>query len=277
MSPPWHRTPLAYMAYGLLAIGLVFIAVRLGQLRLRRKNERLEAIVRERTAEIRQQNIELARQKQEITDSIYYAERIQRALLPRTDRIASLISGYFILFKPKDIVSGDFYWLAENGKKIIIAAVDCTGHGVPGAFMSMLGVSFLNKIILENNTLQADRILNDLRENVITSLKQTGREGEARDGMDMALVVIDMEKMAMEFAGANNPMYMIRGDELNETKADRMPIAYHIRTDDFSSHTIPLKKGDSYYLFSDGFGDQFGGPDGKKFKYKPNLLWSNPK
>jgi serine phosphatase RsbU (regulator of sigma subunit) len=134
--------------------------------------------------------------------------------------------------------------------------------------MSMLGVSFLNKIILENNTLKADRILNDLRENVITSLKQTGREGETRDGMDMALVVIDMDQMAMEFAGANNPLYMIRQNELNETKADRMPIAYHIRADDFSCHRIQLKKGDCYYLFSDGYADQFGGPLGKKFKYK---------
>ncbi len=277
ISPPWHRTLLAYLAYGFIAITFVYTAVRLGQMRLRRKNEKLEAIVLERTAEIREQNVELARQKQEITDSIYYAERIQRAILPHTDRISSLISGYFILFKPKDIVSGDFYWLAENGKKIIIAAVDCTGHGVPGAFMSMLGVSFLNKIILENNTLQADMILNDLRENVISSLKQTGKEGEARDGMDMSLVVIDMEKMSMDFAGANNPMYMIRGEELNETKADRMPIAYHIRTDDFSSHDIPLKKGDCYYLFSDGYPDQFGGPAGKKFKYKPfkQLLLDN--
>ena len=269
VKPPWHRSTLAYFIYILLFIAIVYFAVRLGQMRLRKQNERLEAIVLERTAEIREQNVELARQKKEITDSIYYAERIQRAILPNTDNIASMISGHFILFKPKDIVSGDFYWLAENGKKIIIAAVDCTGHGVPGAFMSMLGVSFLNKIILENNTLQADKILNELREDVISSLKQTGKEGEARDGMDMSLVVIDMDQMTMEFAGANNPMYMIRQDELSETKADRMPISYHIRTGDFINHNIPLKKGDSYYLFSDGYADQFGGPDGKKFKYKP--------
>jgi serine phosphatase RsbU (regulator of sigma subunit)/ligand-binding sensor domain-containing protein len=277
IKPPWHRSTLAYLIYTIFAIGFVYMAVRLGQLRLRRKNERLEAIVQERTAEIREQNVELARQKKEITDSIYYAERIQRAILPHTDNIANLISGYFILFKPKDIVSGDFYWLAENGKKIIIAAVDCTGHGVPGAFMSMLGVSFLNKIILENNTLQADMILNQLRENVISSLKQTGKEGEARDGMDMALVVIDMENMIMEFAGANNPMYMIRGNEFNETKADRMPISFHIRKGDFVNHNILLKKGDCYYLFSDGYADQFGGPDGKKYKYKPfkQLLLDN--
>ena len=115
--------------------------------------------------------------------------------------------------------------------------------------MSMLGISFLNKIILENNTVKADSILNELRENVINSLKQTGKEGETRDGMDMALVVIDMDQMTMEFAGANNPLYMIREDQLNETKADRMPISYHTRTEDFSNHNIQLEKGDCFYLF----------------------------
>jgi serine phosphatase RsbU (regulator of sigma subunit) len=269
IRPPWYRTALAYILYAALLGIFVYAAVRLGQRRLRKKNERLEAIVQERTEEIRKQNIELAAQKKEITDSIYYAERIQRAILPRTERIAEKIEGYFILFKPKDIVSGDFYWLAENKNKIIITAVDCTGHGVPGAFMSMLGVSFLNKIILENNTLQADRILNDLRYNVVSSLKQTGKEGEARDGMDMALVVIDLEEMSMEFAGANNPLYMIRENELNETKADRMPIAFHVNSEDFSNHKIPLVRGDTFFLFSDGYADQFGGPKGKKYMYKP--------
>jgi len=279
IRPPWFRTTYAYISYIILLILFVYSAVRMGQLRLRKKNERLEAIVQERTAEIRKQNIKLAAQKKEITDSIYYAERIQRAILPHTDQIANQIEGYFILFQPKDIVSGDFYWLAENGKKIIITAVDCTGHGVPGAFMSMLGISFLNKIILENNILHADRILNDLRDNVVSSLKQTGREGEARDGMDMALAVIDLEKMTMEFAGANNPLYMIRENELTETKADRMPIAYHIETGKFSNHLIELNKGDTFYLFSDGYADQFGGPRGKKFMYKPfkNLLIENRK
>jgi serine phosphatase RsbU (regulator of sigma subunit) len=269
VRPPWFRTFPAYAGYFILLILLVYTAVRIGQVRLRRKNERLEAIVEERTEEIRKQNVELASQKKEITDSIQYAERIQRAILPHTEKIAGKVEGYFILFKPKDIVSGDFYWVAENRDKIIVTAVDCTGHGVPGAFMSMLGVSFLNKIILENNTLEAHRILNDLRENVVSSLKQTGQEGEARDGMDMSLIVIDLENMTMEFAGANNPLYMIRQEELTETKADRMPIAYHMQAGSFSNHRIELRKGDTFYLFSDGYADQFGGPRGKKFMYKP--------
>jgi serine phosphatase RsbU (regulator of sigma subunit) len=277
IRPPFARTALAYTGYAVLLILLVYVAVRLGQRQLKRKNEHLETIVLERTEEIRKQNIKLAAQKKEITDSITYAERIQRAILPRTDRIASQLEGYFILFRPKSIVSGDFYWLAESGDKIVVTAVDCTGHGVPGAFMSMLGVSFLNKIILENNTLQADEILNRLRDNVVKSLKQTGREGEARDGMDMSLVVIDLQKMTMEFAGANNPLYMIRANRLDETKADRMPISYHIDSIKFSSHLIQLNKGDTIYLFSDGYADQFGGPSGKKFKYQAfkNLLFEN--
>jgi len=269
IRPPWYRTIPAYLSYIIFLILFIYTAIRLGQRRLRLKNEKLEAIVQQRTEEIRHQNVELAAQQKEITDSIYYAERIQRAILPNTERIANQVEGYFIMFKPKDIVSGDFYWLAENENKIIITAADCTGHGVPGAFMSMLGVSFLNKIILENHTLEADAILNQLRDNIISALKQTGKEGEARDGMDMALVVIDLAGMYMEFAGANNPLYMIREDELNETKADRMPIAFQIETGGFSNHKIELSKGDTFYLFTDGYADQFGGPKGKKFMYKP--------
>ncbi len=275
--PPWYRTIPAYLSYIFILTLFIYTTIRLGQRRLKLKNEKLEATVLERTEEIRHQNVELAAQKKEITDSIYYAERIQRAILPHTERIAENIEGYFILFKPKDIVSGDFYWLAETGNKIIITAADCTGHGVPGAFMSMLGVSFLNKIILENNTLEADAILNHLRDNVISALKQTGKEGEARDGMDMSLVVIDLAGMTMEFSGANNPLYMIREDELKETKADRMPIAFQIETAGFSNHKIELKKGDTFYLFTDGYADQFGGAKGKKLMYKPfkRLLTEN--
>ncbi len=274
IKPPWHRTMIAYICYIIFSGIFIFFAIRVGQIRLRRQNERLEVLVRARTAEIRAQNIKLAEQKKEITDSIFYAERIQQAVLPRTDKLAAKLKEYFILFKPKDIVSGDFYWLADSGTKIIIAAVDCTGHGVPGAFMSMLGVSFLNKIVLEQNICRADLILNDLRDNVIQSLQQTGAEGEAQDGMDMALVIIDLKEMTMEFAGAHNPLYMIRGHELNETKADRMPISFQSGSRNFSNHNSSLQEGDSLYLFSDGFADQFGGPAGKKFKYKQfkNLL-----
>jgi len=268
ISPPWYRTRIAYILYIILAVVVIIIAVRMGQYRLRKKNERLEQIVEERTEEIRNKNKILTLQKEEIDASIQYAERIQRAVLSAEDSLYDRLPEYFILLKPQHFVSGDFYWLADNGNKIVVAAADCTGHGVPGAFMSMLGVSFLNKIIKENGFDKADQILNELRKDIIDALKSTGKEGEQKDGMDIALCVIDMDAGQMEFAGANNPLYMMRGDELLETKADKMPVAYYPRTDDFSSHIIKLNKGDVLYMFSDGYPDQFGGPKGKKFMYK---------
>jgi len=268
VRPPWYRTAWAYIVYLLSASAGIYVAVRLGQYRLKKKNERLEQIVAERTQEIRDKNEILTTQQEEITDSIQYAERIQRAVLPAEDSLRDCLSEYFILLKPKYYVSGDFYWLAEDGSRIIIAAADCTGHGVPGAFMSMLGVSFLNKIIRENGIYQPDKILNELRKNIISALKSTGKEGEQKDGMDIALCVIDMKSKLLQFAGANNPLYLVHRSELLETRGDKMPVAYYPRTDDFSIHTIQLESGDVLYLFSDGFADQFGGPNGKKFMHK---------
>lgn len=268
IKPPWYRTPWSYAGYVAAFLLTVFLAIRISVIRLRRKNERLEEIVCQRTAQISAQNVELTRQKKEITDSIHYAERIQNAVLPSLKNIENKIPEYFILLKPRDIVSGDFYWLSDTGMKIIIVAADCTGHGVPGAFMSMLGITFLNKIVNEDKIIEANLILEELREDVIQSLKQTGREGEQKDGMDMALCVIDFENMMMEFAGAQNSLYLIRGNELLETKADRMPVAFYEQMPDFKSHKIPLRQGDCFYMFSDGYADQFGGPFGKKFKYK---------
>jgi serine phosphatase RsbU (regulator of sigma subunit) len=268
IKPPWFRTLWAFTGYIAAFLFIIYLAIQISLSNLKRKNERLEQIVLQRTSEIRAQNIELSRQKKEITDSIHYAQRIQNAVLPSLKNIEKKFPEYFILLKPRDIVSGDFYWLSDTGRKIIIVAADCTGHGVPGAFMSMLGISYLNKIVNENKITEANQILEKLRENVIQALKQTGREGEQKDGMDMALCVIDFDNMTMEFAGAQNPLYLIRGNELVETKADRMPVAYYEQMSDFTSHIIPLKQGDCFYMFSDGYADQFGGPQGKKFKYK---------
>jgi serine phosphatase RsbU (regulator of sigma subunit) len=268
IKPPWYLTPWAIAGYIAALMFIIYLAVQISLIRLKRKNERLEQIVRQRTAEISAQNIELARQKREITDSIRYAQRIQNAVLPSVRNIERKIPEYFILLKPRDIVSGDFYWLSDMGQKIIIVAADCTGHGVPGAFMSMLGISFLNQIVNENKITGADQILEKLRTDVICSLKQTGREGEQKDGMDMSLCVIDFDNLTMEFAGAQNPLYLIRGDELIETKADRMPVAYYEQMTNFKSQKIQLNQGDCFYMFSDGYADQFGGPQGKKFKYK---------
>ncbi len=219
---------------------------------------------------IRKANKLLAQQKRQITDSIEYASRIQTAILPPGDFIAKVIPDHFILYKPREIVSGDFYWITHKDNKIVVAAVDCTGHGVPGAFMSMLGFAFLNEIVNKETELKANSILNELRNNVKKSLHQTGKEDEAKDGMDIALCVIDPENLTLQYSGAYNPLYLIRNEELITFKADRMPIGIHIiEKESFTNHEINVQKGDIIYIFTDGYVDQFGGPNASKFRKAP--------
>ena len=213
---------------------------------------------------------EIARQKEKITDSIHYAKKIQTAVLPPNEFLKKLLPEHFIMFRPKDIVSGDFYWALKKGDKILIAAADCTGHGVPGGFMSMLGMTFLNEITgkLSPEELNAGHILTELRDSVKSSLRQTGKEGEAKDGMDIALCIIDQKTNFMQFAGANNPLFVVRNgleQEIIDIKADDMPIGifYHEK-ESFTNHTLQLQKDDTCYIFSDGYADQFGGKKGRK-------------
>jgi len=216
---------------------------------------------------------EVEQQKKEMTDSIVYAKRIQTVLLPEKAFINEILNDYFVLFQPRDIVSGDFYWISAKKEKTMVAVADCTGHGVPGAFMSIMGINFLNTIV-QNDSLHADMILNQLREQVINSLKQTGKILENKDGMDMALCIIDWENARIEYAGANIPLILLRStpeapNNLIEIRADRMPIGiYETVAKDFTRHTIPIMSGDSIYMFSDGYCDQFGGPELKKLKKK---------
>lgn len=213
------------------------------------------------------QRDQIAYQKKHITDSIEYALRIQTALLPSLELFTDKVD-HFVLYKPRDIVSGDFYWVAEVGSKQVIIAADCTGHGVPGAFMSMLGVSFLNEIILNKGILQPDQILNTLREEVMTALKQQEETSDVKDGMDMCVCLLDEKKRSLQFAGANNPLWLFSRGELNEIRGDKMPVAIHENMQPFTNHWIDLKKGDTFYIHSDGFADQFGGPNQKKFLSK---------
>ena len=216
---------------------------------------------------------EVESQKREITDSIEYAKKIQSALLPESSFINEILNDYFVLFRPRDIVSGDFYWVNAKANKSIIVAADCTGHGVPGGFMSLLGITFLNAVI-EESELEADTILNILRDKVISSLKQTGKELENKDGMDMAMCIIDWENERIEYAGANISLILLRSTsdsqhEYIEYRADRMPIGiFGAELRPFTRHFIPIIPGDSFYMYSDGYCDQFGGPDLKKFKKK---------
>jgi serine phosphatase RsbU (regulator of sigma subunit) len=203
-----------------------------------------------------------------IRNSIRYAFRIQTTVIPSEEDCLAILPDSFVFFRPLNIVSGDFYWISRLGKKIIFTAADCTGHGVPGAIMSMLGVAFLNEIVNKDMNTQPDIILNHLRDKVIAALQQQGISGEARDGMDIAIICIDEEKQTLQFAGAYNPLIMIRNGEVLETPGDKMPVGIFEIMKPFTCHEIRLEKGDALYMSSDGYKDQFGGPEGKKFKSK---------
>jgi len=223
-------------------------------------------------------NALIAQQKQEITDSIVYASNIQSALLPSSEILDTLLDDYFVIYMPKNILSGDFYWSTQVDSKTIVVAADCTGHGVPGAMMSMLGISFLQEIVMNKKVVESSLILNLLREYTKKALYQTGKKQEQKDGMDISFCIIDKAQMQLDWAGAYNPLYLVRDDELIEYKADKMPIAIHINDNmPFTNHLIKLQKGDSIYLFSDGYIDQFGGVEGRKFMSKrfKDLLLSN--
>lgn len=213
------------------------------------------------------QRDQIAYQKKHITDSIMYAKRIQTALLPSLELFSDDIE-HFVYYKPLDIVSGDFYWVSKRGDLQIVIAADCTGHGVPGAFMSMLGVTMLNEIVNGKGITRPDEIINKLREEIIDSLKQSIDEDRVKDGMDMTISVIDYKNNKVQFAGANNPLIIIRDGELISYKPDKMPVSIHYNMKPFTMHEFDLKKGDCMYMFSDGFGDQFGGPKQKKFMIK---------
>jgi serine phosphatase RsbU (regulator of sigma subunit) len=207
---------------------------------------------------------------EDLLSSIQYARLIQEAILPSEDRFRSVISDSFVFHAPRDIVSGDFYWLQEYDGKILIAAVDCTGHGVPGAFMSIIGNNALNAAVREEGFTTPSLILDYLNENVSDTLRQKTEDTMGiKDGMDIALISLDFKKMKLEYAGAYNPLYIMREGKLLETKGDKFPIGISIddRLRKFTNHEMKIQSGDVIYIFSDGYADQFGGPLGKKFKY----------
>lgn len=212
----------------------------------------------------------IAEQQTELTDNLIYSQRIQKAILPQEDFLSILLPYHFIVNLPRNIVSGDFYWITQNRSKTIIAVGDATGHGVSGALMSMLGIAYLNEIINKDNIQASNEILDKLRKQVVKSLHQSAAISDSKDGFDMSVCVIDLEKNTLQYSGANNPMYIIRDGLLHEMKADKMPIGFHERLDHaFSFSDFDLQPGDMIYMFSDGFADQFGGPKETKFKLKP--------
>jgi len=251
----------AILIITIIAIG-VFIVM---MIQLVRQNN----LKKKANRELEQKNKLITEQKKEITDSIQYASRIQNAMLPPGDYLDNLMPERFIIYMPRDIVSGDYYYITERGGQIICVTADCTGHGVPGAFMSLLGIAFLNQILSKHAELHTDLILEELRSQVIASLHQTGKEGESQDGMDVALFILDPKTRRLEFSGANNSLLVYRNGDLIEARADKMPIGIHTRYKEaFTRHKLDLKKGDMLYTFSDGYPDQFGGPNQKKFMIK---------
>ena len=322
IATPFWKTTWFIISIIIIIIILIILFVKYREAQLKKDKQILEEKVVERTHEVQAKSLEISEKNEElnmlieeissqrdeikiqketvdeknkdITDSINYARNIQRALLPSDEFLDEKLKGTMIFFRPRDIVSGDFYWVSHKPNRTFISAADSTGHGVPGAFMSMLGMAFLDEIVDKNHNINSAQVLNNMRHNIIKSLKQKGKIGEARDGMDMCLCVLDWENNILEFAGANNPLYLISKDKekratickkeetiitpvlegengynLFEIKADKMPIGYYVKTDDFTNYSLELKNGDTMYMFSDGMPDQFGGPLGKKFKYKP--------
>jgi serine phosphatase RsbU (regulator of sigma subunit) len=256
---------------------------------IKNQNQILEQKVAERTSEIMEKNVEIEQQLEEIaaqrdmlsatklelerqndnvTSSINYAQRIQKAMLPQEDRIQNVFRESFIMFRPRDIVSGDFYWYTEMDGKKIFTVADCTGHGVPGAFMSMIGINLLNEIINVRNVTDSGSILYKLNEGVQKSLKQESSNN--KDGMDMTLIVIDEEQKSIQFSGAKNPLVYVQNGELHVIKGNSNPIGGISKNGnrDYETHTIPYEKDMMVYMFSDGFQDQFGGPDDKKYMVK---------
>ena len=266
--PPWYRTWWAYVLYVLASIAFIYGVVTYF-------SRGLKAIIKERTAEIVKQKEEIEYKNRNITDSINYAKRIQEAILPHYELMKSKYPESFIIYRPKDIVAGDFYWFAEKEEKFIVAACDCTGHGVPGAFMSLIGYSLLNEVLLEKNFSSPAAALDSMKRGIIKSLGQTGAAGEQKDGMDMSLVTLEESEdgnksnRKLMYAGANNSLYVVRKGELIELNADKMPIGIYLGMDKpFSNKEMILEKGDTFYMFSDGYADQFGGEKGKKFTKK---------
>ena len=275
ITPPFWQTTWFWIVSGITALLLIFFFVKWREKKLKKENLILEQKVVERTETIHQQNVELEKKNENITDSIDYAKRIQQAVFVSTEEMKTYPFEFFLLFKPKAIVSGDFYWsFKKNDDNFFIAAGDCTGHGVPGAFMSLIGYNMLNYAIKDMGIEKPSEVLSMLRKLIRDTLKGNSQDGKAmKDGLAIAFFHFDIKKKMLEFSGSYNPLYLIRGGELKEYKADRIPIGHTGESEqqqsNFTDHPIEIKEGDIVYIFSDGYADQIGGPNKKKFFYGP--------
>lgn len=275
--PPFWKRPWFYIISVLIGLSLIIGYVKVREQNLQRSRQRLKAEVAIRTKELQEEKeklqiaySEIDEKNKDITDSIHYAKRIQEAILPADSTIKQLLPDSFVFYKPKDIVSGDFYWLEQWGPQTLVAAVDCTGHGVPGAFMSIVAHNILTQTVNVLGLAKPALILNETNTQLSKKLNQDPEEATVRDGMDIALCAINYKKSTMEFAGANNPLWLIRDNQVIEINGDKFPIGAFVGEElqRFTNHEWEIQKDDCIYIFTDGFADQFGGPKGKKFKYK---------
>ena len=278
IHPPWWHTWWARTLYGLTGLFIILVVFRWRTVKLKQRQKELESEVDLATKEIKAQKNEAEMQRdevnkqkeiveeahKEITDSIAYAKRIQSAILPPQKWVKEYLKESFILYKPKDVVAGDFYWMEHKDGKVLFAAADCTGHGVPGAMVSVVCNNGLNRSVREYGLTDPGEILDKTREIVIQEFEKS--EDEVKDGMDIALC--SLEGTTLQYAGAHNPLWIVRNGEVLETKANKQPIGKFDNPLPYTTHTFDLQKRDSVYIFSDGYADQFGGEKGKKFKSK---------
>lgn len=255
-------TYLANGGFATLCVVLLISFIAYSNYNIRHKKAKTDVLLELKNEEVLKKN-------QEIMESLQYAKRIQESILPDIEVLSEKKIDYFVLYKPKEVVSGDFYWYYSKEKIDFLAVADCTGHGVPGAFMSIMNYNLLNQSIQDEHILEPNKILDNVKQKLIFNLNRQGVKN-VRDGMDIAMIAIDYEKQKIAFAGAHNPLWLIRNEELTEVKSDKMSVGldeFHVN-ESFSVKTIDILQGDVIYLFSDGYADQFGGEKNKKFTYK---------
>ncbi len=260
--------PFRFVFYSIVLIALVYLVIRVetrSLIKTRRMLKEKEDIL----YRVECRKTELEQNEKRITDSLVYAQRIQEAMLPSQDYFRNHFKDSFILFKPKDIVSGDFYWVGDKGDKIFVVAADCTGHGVPGALMSMIGLEIINKTINDDNIMDPSVILGIMNKGLEKTFSREKNIGTIiRDGMDIGLCVIDRKRKKIEYSGAFFPLYLIRENSLIEIKGDKLIIGMNSADLRYTNHEIDIREDDILYIFSDGYVDQFGGTENKKFMYR---------
>ncbi len=270
--PPWWKTIWAYVIYALVFIASAVIYLKWRTRALLKRQKELEHIIIERTADVVEEKTKvegknkiIEEKQKEIFDSLQYARQIQKLLLANHKLVNETLPDSFVVFKPKDIVSGDFYWAAKKEDRLYLAVCDSTGHGVPGAFMSLLNINFLNEAITEKNIVEPNEVFNYVRKRLVDNISQDGRQ----DGMDGILICVKEGSKKITYAAANNAPVIVINNELSVLGTDKMPVGKGEKNEPFKLYRFEMKKGDELYLYTDGFADQFGGPKGKKYKYKP--------